>query len=170
MLLETFGDALWRFGVTGTLILVYGLADHFARRAGGEPLRAGAKRPRWMAPVIFLSVLAFYLTIRPQGGPWLSGWGNLAGVALALAAAAARWRTRRGSGRVRQPDVAARMLLYASLPMAVGVASGALTLTLPAVAVSAWWCVREDRLLIERHGEAWRERVAATAHWVPRVW
>lgn len=170
MLNEIFGDALWRFGVTGTLILVYGVADHLARRDGGEPLRRHARRPRWIGPVIFVSVLAFYLTIRPQGGPWLAGWGNVAGIALALAAAGSRWLTRFGATRVRQPDVASRLLLYAALPMAVGVASGALTLTLPAVAISAWWCVREDALLIARHGDLWRERVAASAHWLPRVW
>jgi hypothetical protein len=167
---SVFDEPLVRFGVTGTLISVYGTVDHFARRRGGEPLRAGVRRPRWIAPLIFASVLAFYLTIRPQGGAWLGGFGNMAGIALALAAGVLRWRTRFGITAVRQPEVAARMLLYAAMPMAVGVASGALTLTLPAVAVSAWWCVREDRLLLEQHGAAWRERVATSAHWVPRVW
>jgi hypothetical protein len=165
-----FDEPLVRFGVTGTLISLYAAADHFARREGSDPLRAGVRRPRWMAPLIFASVLAFYLTIRPHGGAWLGGFGNAAGVALALAAAALRWVTRFGSPAVRQPEVAARMLFYAALPMSVGAASGALTLTLPAVAVSAWWCVREDRLLVERHGELWRHRIAASAHWVPRVW
>lgn len=170
MLAPLFEEPLVRFGLTGTLISVYGTVDLLARRQGGEPLRATVKRPRWMGPLIFASVLLFYLTIRPQGGAWLDGWGNLAGVALALAAAGMRWLTRFGALSVRQPEVAARMLLYVSLPMSVGVASGALTLTLPAVAVSAWWCVREDRLLTEKHGQLWRERIAATAHWLPRVW
>ncbi len=170
MFAEFFEQPLVRFGVTGTLISVYGVFDHLARRQGGEPLRSGVRRPRWIAPLIFVSILAFYATIKPQGGAWLDGWGNVAGVALALAAAATRWATRFGALGVRQPEVAARMLLYAAMPMAVGVASGALTLTLPAVAVSAWWCVREDRLLIARHGELWRERVSASAHWLPRVW
>ncbi len=170
MIADLFAESLVRFGVTGTLISVYGTVDHFARRQGGEPMRAGVRRPRWMAPVIFASVLLFYTTIQPQGGPWLDGWGNVTGVALALAAAVWRWLARFGSLQVRQPEVAARMLLYAAMPMAVGVASGALTLTLPAAAVSAWWCVREDRLLVERHGQVWRDRIAVTAHWVPRLW
>lgn len=170
MFTEVFDHSLWRFGVTGTLIFVYGLADHLARRQGTEPLRARVRRPRWIAAAMFASVLAFYLTIEPQGGAWLAGWGNLAGVALALAAAGLRWLTRFGAMNVRQPDVAARLLLYASLPMAVGVASGALTLALPAVAISAWWCVREDRLLVEQHGQLWRDRIAATKRWVPGVW
>lgn len=170
MFADFFAEPLVRFGVTGTLISVYGTVDHLARRQGSEPLRAGVRRPRWVAPVIFVSILAFYTTIQPQGGPWLGGWGNVAGVLLALAAAAWRWLTRFGALEVRQPEVAARMLLYAAMPMAVGVASGALTLTLPALAVSAWWCVREDRLLVERHGDLWRARIAASAHWVPRLW
>lgn len=165
-----FDEPLVRFGITGTLISVYGTIDHLARRQGPEPLRARVRRPRWIAPLIFVSVLLFYLTIKPQGGAWLAGFGNLSGIALALAATMLRWMTRFGAVHVRQPDVAARMLLYAAMPMAVGVASGALTLTLPAVAVSAWWSVREDRLLLEQHGPVWRERMAATAHWVPKVW
>ena len=170
MFFEVFDNALVRFGITGTLISIFGTADLLARRHGAEPLRAVVRRPRWIGPLIFASVLAFYLTIEPQGGRWLGGWGNVAGIALALGAAALRWSTRSGAARVRQPEVATRMLLYAAMPMAVGVASGALTLTLPAIAVSAWWCVREDRLLIEAHGDAWRERIASTEHWVPRVW
>jgi protein-S-isoprenylcysteine O-methyltransferase Ste14 len=170
MLDTLFDEPFVRFAITGTLISAYGVVDHLARRQGSEPLRARVRRPGWIAPLILVSVLAFYVTIRPQGGAWLGGLGNLAGLLLATAAAVLRWLTRFGSSRIRQPEVAARMLLYAAMPMAVGVASGALTLTLPAVAVSAWWCVREDRLLLERHGAVWSERIATTAHWVPRVW
>jgi len=71
---------------------------------------------------------------------------------------------------VRQPDVAARVLFYLALPLAVGDAWGWITLTLPAVVASAACCRREDRLLSARHGDAWSMRVAATAHWLPRVW
>lgn len=165
-----FELALVRFGTSGTLIALYGLVDHLARRAGGEPLRAEVRPPRGMAVVVFASLLGFYLLIRPLGGALADGWGNVAGVGLALAAMALRWRQRHGVRTVRQPEVAARMLFYVALPLATGVPWGWAALTLPAIVTSAWWCVREDELLVERHGETWRERVAATAHWATRVW
>jgi protein-S-isoprenylcysteine O-methyltransferase Ste14 len=166
----SFDSPLVRFGVTGTLIALFGLADRLARRAGGEPLRAVARPPRWLGPVIFVSILVFYATIRPFGGAVLGGAGNVAGIALALLAMALRWASRHGVRGVRQPDVAVRMLFYVALPLAAGVPSGWLTLTLPAVATSAWWCRREDALLREAHGEAWDERVRSSAHWVPGIW
>jgi hypothetical protein len=166
----TFDAPLVRYATSGTLIALFGLVDVLARRSGGEPLRAAARPPRWLAPVIFASILAFYWTIRPLGGPVFDGAGNLAGIALALLAMALRWVSRHGLRSVRQPDVAVRMLLYAALPLAVGVPSGWFTLTLPAVVTSAWWCRREDALLREAHGEAWDARVRASAHWVPGLW
>ncbi|MCC6652608.1 MAG: hypothetical protein IT348_15760 [Candidatus Eisenbacteria bacterium] len=165
-----FESDLFRFGTSGTLIGLYGLVDHAARRAGGDPLRARVKSPRWFAPVIFFSVLAFYLTIRPLGDSWAGGAGNLAGIALAFAAMALRWRARRGMAKLRQPDVAARMLFYVALPAAVGSAAGWLVLTLPAVAMSAWWCTREDALLLGQHGETWRQRMQSSARWLPGIW
>jgi len=165
-----FDSSLVRFGITGTLISLYAAADHVARRAGGDPLRAGVRPPRWLAAVTFACVLAFYAGIQPQGGAWAGGVANLAGIALAGFAMVLRWRARRPLARLRQPDVAARMLFYAALPLAVGVASGWLTLSLPAIALSAWWCRREDALLVGRHGEAWRARMASSARWVPGVW
>lgn len=165
-----FENDLVRFGTSGTLIALYGAVDHAARRAGGEPLRSRVKPPRWLAPLIFTSVLLFYLTIRPAGGAWWGGAGNVLGVAVAAAAMALRWRTRRGAARLRQPDVAARMLFYAALPMAVGSWPGALALTLPAVLASAWCSRREDALLLAEHGEPWAARMAATSRWVPGLW
>lgn len=165
-----FDQAIIRFATSGVLISLFGVTDHLARRHGGEPMRQRVRMPRAVTVVIFVSVLAFYLTIRPLGGAWAGGAGNIAGVAVALAAMALRWATRHGVAAVRQPDVAARILFYVALPMAVGVPWGWLVLTLPAVVTSAWACRREDRLLLERHGEAWANRVAVTSHWVPRIW
>lgn len=161
---------LFRFGTSGTLIGLYGAVDHAARRSGSDPMRSRVKAPRWLAPIAFCSVLAFYLTIRPYGGAWAGGAGNLAGIALALAAMAMRWRTRRGIASLRQPDVAARVLFYAALPAAVGSALGWLVLTLPALAMSAWWCAREDALLLGVHGEAWQQRMKTSARWLPGIW
>lgn len=165
-----FDSALFRFGTTGTLISLYAAVDHAARRAGGDPLRSLARSPRWLAVLTFACVLAFYACIRPYGGAWAGGLANLAGLALAGAAMALRWHARRPLVRLRQADVAARMLFYTALPLAVGVASGWLTLSLPAIALSAWWCRREDQLLLGRHGDAWRARMATSDRWVPGVW
>jgi protein-S-isoprenylcysteine O-methyltransferase Ste14 len=165
-----FQNPIVRFGTSGTLITLYSVADHMARRAGRDPLRAGVKQPRWLGVLIIVCVLAFYGTIRPWGGPVLGGAGNIAGIALALVAMTLRWRNRMGATSVRQPEVATRMLFYVALPFAAGVPSGLLTLTLPAVIVSAWWCMREDRVLTQELGEVWRSRMAHTKRWVPGVW
>lgn len=165
-----FSNPLIRYATSGLLILFYGLADHWARRNGGEPLRASVRPPRIVTAIVFTCVLGYYLLIKPTGGPLLGGVGNLLGIALVFTAIALRVVTRHGVTGIRQPDVAARLLFYVALPLAVGVPLGWLVLTLPAIATSAWWCRREDALLVERHGDTWRERIATTAHWAPRVW
>jgi protein-S-isoprenylcysteine O-methyltransferase Ste14 len=165
-----FENDLIRFGTCGTLIALYGVVDRIARRSGGETLRSGVRPPRALAIIVFVSVLAFYLLIRPYGGALANGWGNWGGIALAMVAMLVRWTTRHGVHRVRQPDIAARMLFYAALPLAVGALGGWLVLTLPAIATSAWWCLREDRLLAAQLGDTWRERVATSAHWAPGLW
>lgn len=165
-----FTNPLIRFATSGLLIAFYGMADHLARRAGGDPLRATVRPPKKLAVVVATCLLAYYCLIRPFGGPIMGGAGNTLGIALAFLAMGLRYATRNGVSRVRQPDVASRVLFYVALPLAVGVPLGWLVLTLPAIATSIWWCRREDRLLIEQHGEAWRERVDETAHWAPKVW
>ncbi len=165
-----FDNAIVRFAICGTLIAIHGVVDRLARRAGGDAMRAGVHPPRWIALIAFASVLAFYVLIRPHGGTFAGGWGNAAGIALAMAAMWTRWATRNGVRNVRQPDIATRMLFYFALPLSVGVLWGWLALTLPAVLTCAWWCVREDRLLSERLGDPWRTRIATSAHWAPGVW
>jgi hypothetical protein len=165
-----FENALLRFALSGTLITLYAVADLLARRHGRDPRPLRVRSPRWLHPVIFVSVTAFYVLIRPTGGALLDGWGNVAGIALALAACTVRWFTRRGGTRVRYPEVAARMLFYVALPLAVGVPWGWIVLTLPACVVSAWATVREDRIQAEIAGTSYRKRMALTARWVPRIW
>lgn len=166
----SLSNPLIRFAITGTLIALYGLVDHHARRLGGEPLRRDVRPPRWVTPLIFVSILAFYSTIRPFGGPLLGGWGNAAGIVLAFGAAAFRWYVRLGHVALRQPDVAARMWFYTALPLAAGVWSGWLTLTVPALLASAYCCLREDALLRARLGKVWDDRIAHTHRWVPGIW
>lgn len=168
--MNLFDASLVRYATSGTLILVYSLVDAAARKSCGDAVRARVRMPRRLAPIVFLSVLAFYLTIAPMGRSLLGGAGNLAGIVLALGAALLRWRTRAGSSRVRQPDVAARMLFYAALPLAVGSMAGWLVLTAPALLLSAWWAVREDRLLLAQLGDAWAARMASSRRWIPGVW
>jgi hypothetical protein len=130
-----FDHAMVRFAVSGTLILLYGIADHRARR------RAPATpAPRGMRVVIFLSITAYYLLIGPYGGSLLGGAGNLAGIALVGAAALYRHRAP-----VRYPEIAGRCLFYVALPLAVGVPWGWVALSLPACAASLWWCLRAER-------------------------
>lgn len=133
-----FDHSLVRFGTSGTLILLYGIADHLARhRAPGEPVPS----PRWLRPLIVVSISAFYLLIGPAGGSLLGGWGNVAGITLVGVAA-----LYRHVATVRYPGLAARGLFYAALPLAVGVPWGWAALTLPAWVASLACCVRADRL------------------------
>ncbi len=164
-----FHEPVVRFGTSGTLILLYSIVDHAARRFGADPLRARPKSPRWLAALVFLSITAFYLCIKPTGGALLGGVGNVAGILLCFVAMAARWAARRPLQRVRMPDVAARMAFYAALPLAVGTPLGWLSLSLPATLASAVVCAREDRLLLQHIGADYRERMGSSARWIPGV-
>jgi len=135
-------DSAWvRFALSGTLITCYGIADHLVRR--GERSRPGLPRPKWVGPLVLVSIGAFYLLIRPTGGPLLGGAGNLAGIGLcALACVMRSVRT------VRYPDLSARGLFYLGLPIAVGVPLGLLVLSVPACAASVVCALRaEERRL-----------------------
>jgi protein-S-isoprenylcysteine O-methyltransferase Ste14 len=166
----TFDDALLRFATSGTLLLLYGLTESLARRAGSGPDRPGVPPPRWLKPAGAAALTGFYLLIAPAGAALARGWGNLAGIALAGAAMALRYAVRRGVPSLRHPTAAARMLFYAALPLATGVPWGWLVLTLPALVMSAYCTVREDRILAERLGPAYAERMARTRRWVPGMW
>jgi hypothetical protein len=134
-----FGSPLVRYCTSGTLITLYLVADLLARRA--RP-RVAPKPPRWLAPLVFVSVTAFYLLIGPTGGALAGGLGNLAGIAGVLVACALRFERR-----VRYPELLGRGLLYLALPPAVGVPLGWLALSLPACAASVLVARRADRLL-----------------------
>lgn len=164
-MIEWFETPLFRFGLSGTLIALYGVADMLARRSAGVSKHAEAASPRWVHPVIFASITAYYFLIRPLGGPIAGGSGNLLGIALALTAMALRWKMRRGSQAVRYPAMATRMLFYFALPLAVGVPYGWLALTLPACLLSGWLALREDRRRFSVHPV-----LQPAARWVPGVW
>jgi len=159
-----FDIALVRFGLSGTLIALYGVADALARRAGPTRSHESAA-PGWVQVVIFASITLYYFLIRPFGGALLGGYGNVLGIVLVGVAMAVRWRSRHGARHVRYPAMAARMLLYVALPLAVGMPLGWLALTLPACGLSAWLALREDR---RRQGAG--ELSPSSARWIPGVW
>lgn len=165
-----FEEPFVRFGVSGTLIGLYGLVEHAARRRAPDPLRAPVGTPRALVVIVFVCILAFYATIRPFGGAIAGGAGNVAGIGMAFLAMALRFHLAGSPGRLRMPDVAARLLFYAVLPLAVGAPFGWLVLTVPAVITSVWACLREDRLQLERHGDAWRQRMRDTSRLLPGLW
>lgn len=162
MISAAFDLELFRFGTCGTLITCYGIADHLARRRDSAR-GAVPRRPRGLSLFYFASVLAFYLLIGPTGGALLHGWGNLAGIAVALLAAWARLRqpggapdstraeARPGSSLARglagllggrAAEISSRLVFYAALPAAVGVPWGWLVLTVPAWAASFYYAKR----------------------------
>ena len=153
-------SALVRFALSGTLIACYGAVDALARRRDAAPREPELHMPRWVHPAIFVSITAFYLLIRPFGGPLAGGWGNALGLALALLAMVLRWRAIRPGTDVRYPRTGARVVFYVALPIAVGVPLGLLALTLPACALSAWCTLREDA----------RRAAPAGARWIPGIW
>jgi protein-S-isoprenylcysteine O-methyltransferase Ste14 len=158
-----------RFSISGTLILIFGLVDAASRRARPAS-HSPVPVPAWIRTLIFVSLTAFYALIGPTGGALAGGLGNLLGILAAFGAMAVRHATRLGSARLRQPATAARLLFYAALPAAVGTPWGWLVFTVPALAASAWWAVREDRLLEARLGEDHRARMRGTHRWIPGVW
>lgn len=165
-----FDQATARFATSGTLILLYGVTEALARRAGSGPDRPGVPPPRWLKPASFVVLAAFYILIGPSGLALAGGWGNAAGVVLALAAMALRHAVRRGVPSLRHPTTAVRMLFYAALPLATGVPWGWLVLTLPALVMSGYCSVREDRILSRRLGASYTEWMARTHRWVPGMW
>ena len=165
-----FDEAMFRFGTSGTLLLLYGITEGIARRSGSGADRPGVPPPRWLKPASFVFITAFYLLIAPTGSALLGGWGNVAGIALAGVAMALRHAVRRGVPNLRHPTVAARMVFYAALPLAVGVPWGWAVLTLPALIMSAWCSVREDRILCERLGTSYAQVMSRTHRWVPGMW
>jgi protein-S-isoprenylcysteine O-methyltransferase Ste14 len=128
-----------RFAISGTLIGVYAIADHLARRhAHGS---GSTRSPRWPRPLQIVTITAFYLLIRPTGGPLWGGLGNLAGLAVVTLAIVVR-----ANSWVRYPALAGHAVFHTGLPIAVGVPWGLLVLGLPACVATALAWRREERV------------------------
>jgi hypothetical protein len=159
MTASMFELAWVRFCVAGTLVTTFWAAELLARRV---PRRVpAAATPRWVKPVILVSVLGFYALIGPTGGALFGGAGNVAGIALATLACFARL-----GQAVRYPDLGARSLFYLGWPLAVGAPWGLLVLSLPALATSLYCCIRAERL----EPVAALERVRPQYRMFDRVW
>ena len=117
-----------------------------------------------------LSLGVFYALIGPTGDALIGGWGNLAGVAIAVGAAALRYVVRHGVPGVRHPTVSVRLLFYAALPLAVGVPWGWAALTAPALMLAAYRTRLEERMLGEKLGPAYLQHLRATRRWIPGIW
>ena len=136
-----FQSSMVRFGLSGTLILFFGIANRLAARSRAP--RSREATPRWVTPLMWTSIGAYYLLIGPTGGPLLGGYGNLAGVALCALSF-----VMRSAPDVRYPELGSRSLFYLGLPIAVGVPWGLAVLSLPAIVASVWCCRRADRLAL----------------------
>ena len=136
-----FESAWVRYATSGTLILAFGLANRFAAR--GRAPRSRAATPRWVTPLMWVSIGAYYLLIEPTGGAIWGGAGNLAGLALCVLSF-----VMRSAPDVRYPELGSRSLFYLGLPIAVGVPWGIAVLSVPAIAASVWCCRRADRLAL----------------------
>jgi len=165
-----FDEPLWRFSASGTLLGIYGLVEWGLRRAGHGPDRPGVPSPAFLKVGIFAALTAFYLLIGPTGGALSGGWGNLAGILLALAAVGLRVAVRNGVPGLRHPVIATRLVFYTALPLAVGVPWGWLVFSLPAWILWAVCTWREDAILAERLGAPYRDLMARTDRLIPRIW
>ncbi len=130
-------DYAWvRFVVASLLFGAYGLADFIARGLAGAARPVRVKRPRWSHFIGFASVLFFYEAVARDGRELMGGAGNQAGVVLAVAAMVLRFAWRKGTEGFQHPDLAARMLFYAALPIVIGSPRSFILFTLAQVVIA----------------------------------
>ena len=132
-----FDHAWVRFVVASMLFGAYGLADLIARTVAGKARPPRVPRPRWSHFIGFASVLFFYEAVARDGREILGGAGNQFGVALAMIAMLLRFAWRKGgTGTLRYPDLAARLLFYAALPIVIGSPRSFVLFTLAQIAIA----------------------------------
>ena len=124
-----FDEAWVRFALSGTLILAFSIANRLA--SGRSPARSRFATPRWVTPLMWVSLCVYYALIGPAGGALLGGTGNVAGLVLCAASLAMRF-----APNVHYPELGSRSLFYFGLPIAVGVPWGLAVLSLPAMVAS----------------------------------
>lgn len=130
-------DHMWvRFVVASMLFGAYGLADLISRSVAGRARPLRVKRPRWSHFIGFASVLFFYEALARDGREVMGGAGNQLGVVLSLIAMLARFASFKGSRAVRHPDLTARLLFYASLPIVIGSPRSFILFTVAQIAIA----------------------------------
>ena len=130
-----YGIGWVRFLVASALLAGYGVAELLARVSAWRDRPPRVRRPLWSHLLGFVSMLGFYGLIGTDGRAVLAGHGNSIGVALAVLAMVLRFTWRRG-GPLPEPDLVARMLLFAALPLAVGSPRSVIALTVPQLVVA----------------------------------
>jgi hypothetical protein len=126
----------FRVIVVSLLFAAYGTTNLMSRLAAWKHRPVRVRRPLWSHLLGFLSVIALYALLGSDGHSWRDGQVNGIGVTLCILAAVLRFAGRRGRGPVRYPDLAARVLFYASLPIVAGSPRSWIFFTLPQVVIA----------------------------------
>jgi hypothetical protein len=126
-----------RFIVASLLLGAYGGTEMLSRLTAWKHRPARVRRPIWSHLLGFASLIAFYGFIGSDGRSIRDGLGNQIGVLLCVLAMALRFMTRRSGGPDRHPDLAARLLFFAALPLVVGSPKSWIGLTLPQAVIAA---------------------------------
>src|ERR1044071_8958554 len=115
-----FEHAWVRFVVASLLLAAYGAVETLSRLAAWRQRPPRVRRPRWSHFLGFASMVFFYGIIGREGRSLFEDRGNDVGVFLAFLAMSLRFMARRGSHAVRYPDLTARLLFFAALPIVTG--------------------------------------------------
>ena len=132
-----FDYTLVRYGAVGVLLAAYGGVDGLSKLMGWRHRPPRVRRPLWSHLLAFTSLMAFYGLIGPNGRSVQNDLGNQIGVLLCMVAMTLRFMARRGGGPVSHPDLVARTLFFAALPVVVGSPWGWIALTVPQAIVAA---------------------------------
>ena len=164
-----FDHVWWRFIVAGLLFGAYGVADLIARAGAGPGRPPRVRRPRWSHFIGFASVLFFYEAIVRDGRAIQNSAGNQLGVVLAMIAILLRLAWRKGkTANIRYPDLTARMLFYASLPVVIGSPRAFVLFTVAQAAIAIQEALQRDEVLAAVPGASEAPRPAHRI--MPGVW
>jgi hypothetical protein len=126
-----------RFIVASLLLGMYGAVEALAGIAGWRRRPPRVRRPLWSHLLGFASMIVLYSLIGSDGGRLWGGDGNRIGIALCVLAMILRFAASSGAGPVPHPDLAARLLFFAALPLVVGAPRAWIGFTLPQLVIAA---------------------------------
>lgn len=161
-------EHVWvRFVVASLLFGAYGAVDLIARGAAGLGRPPPVRRSRWSHFIGFASVLFFYEAVVRDGRAIQNSVGNHLGVVVAMIAILLRFAWRNGTPSVRYPDLTARLLFYAALPVVIGSPRSFVLFTLAQAAIAIQEAHERDAVLA---APAEPGRAAAARRIIPGVW